>query len=129
MNHHARQCQSLAISSFLWFAFIAVSTGLLLPSIAQAEDTITINVDDRVEVHFANVKSEHKDPVKRGLVQVTNVSTRDILVPLRLVITEVKDGKYQLANADGFTEDGQPYIDIDVDGDRLPVGETCHHRV
>jgi hypothetical protein len=122
MNKLARQCQSTAVSFFLFFAFVAVSTGLLVPSVAQAE--IRIDVDDRVEVQFEKLKRAGKEHIHRGLVRVTNVSPAAILAPLRLVITDLKDPKHQLHNADGFTADGDPYIEIALDGDQLAVGTT-----
>ena len=122
MNHHTRLFQSIAVQFVLLFAFVAMSTGLLLPSVAQAE--ITIDVDARVEVQFEKLKRLPREHVHRGLVRVTNTSTAAILAPLRLVITDLKNPQYQLHNADGFTADGDPYIEIALAGDQLAVGAT-----
>lgn len=107
--------------SLLGLVLVAV-TFVTLPSSAGAE--ITTNVDDRVKVRFGWVRYDRHERVFKTWVKVSNISSAEILPPLRIAITEIRKNKYSLANADGIDSNGSSYVDIKLAAATLGVGES-----
>ena len=123
MSERSVRPQPAAFNLFLLFTLVLIATaGVFTPLPVQAE--ITTNVDDRVKVRFSGIRYDRHEKVFETWVKVKNVSSTDIPAPLRLAITEFKNDRFSLANADGVASGGAYYVDLNLDSDVLGVDET-----
>jgi len=117
MNLISRLPRALVIPFLV--LFLGLSAGLFVPGSAHAE--ITTNVDSRVKVRFSGLWYDSRAHVFRGKFKVINVSSADILPPVRVVFTGFDNDRYSLAEPDGFTSAGA-YVEAALAEIVLPVG-------
>ena len=114
---------SISDAVFLAFVFLAMSTAFF-PGKVRAE--ITTNIDERVSVEFTRTHYDRHSRAFNTWVTVTNTSSAEIMPPIRVAITGIYKNKYEVINADGINSGGVPYIELDVDGGILAVGQTTN---
>ena len=101
----------------------ALCIGLTLyPSTGQAETGNDIS--DLVNVEFNQVRQKWRKRKYDATVVITNISLSEIQGPVQLIITGFKNARNTLHSADGVTEEGYSYINVELPGGVLEVGES-----
>ena len=97
--------------------FNFITAGLLL-ALSLANNAFAagqVSIDHLVTIEPGPVVVDQTAKLYTSTVVVTNVSTREILSPVRIRISAIDDRRVEVANADGFAG-GDPYVEISFGG-------------
>ncbi len=118
-------CRNPSLILLLPFLILVLEL-LFLPTSTVAAQ-VGISVDDRVTVSFSGLRLNRRTRTFDAVAEVTNTSTTLIPGPLSLVITDLSPATVSLANAQGTTPSGAPYVEIASPRGFLAPGETVRN--
>jgi hypothetical protein len=105
----------------LWFLLVL---SLLVTPIAKAEMVVT----DQVELKQTKLVYLKKDQTSLTVVSVKNISDNAILGPIKLVIDSISASDVDVANPDGYTGNGKPYLMFITKKEELLSGKITFQK-
>lgn len=95
-----------------WPASASQELTLRLISGAICQDTTTAEVTDQLDIQYQRSTFNRRTGEQRTDAVISNISTTGIQAPLWLVISSISVPGVTLANPDGTTSGGSPYVDL-----------------
>ncbi len=104
------------------FVFMLLSISLLLictgASFAETDATDMVQVDKGRMLFNRRTSESYLD------VSLTNISTDVLLTPIKIVVNGISNSNVVIANADGYTTEGNPYFFYEKPNRNLMPGES-----
>ncbi len=111
--------------SYASLLLLLLSFGLLLSPAHVSAEIIWQNVAGQVDIVSSNPLRSRRSPDATVDVEVTNTGASSLNSPLRLVLGDLTPATVSLKNASGFTETGEPYLDMTAFiGDTMAAGAS-----
>lgn len=115
--YNTRRIRSLAL--------IICTLQILSSSPANAE-MLEDNVNDMTSLEFTSPLFNTKTNILTLNMTISNISDISIFTPLKVIITGISSADVSVANPDGYTPEGYPYLDLTpfINGRKLAPGEA-----
>lgn len=84
-------------------------------SLSYAEEDVT----DKVELIKSRLRYDRRAKTTEFSVSLTNISEDVLLTPIKVVIDSISDPSVTVANADGYTGEGEPYLKYTIETKNL----------
>ncbi len=99
-----------------WFPAFILLVFLFLSATASADTDVTLDV----EIQKSRLVYDRRAQTSSLNIALKNISANDLSPTVRAVIQDTSDPTVQVTNADGTTQEGNPYFDYEA----LPPGDT-----
>ena len=104
----------LKVNWALVLLFAVIFSLTFIPLIYAEED-----VTEKVELVKSRLRYDRRAKTTEFSVALKNISEDVLLTPIKVVIDSISDPRVTVANADGYTEEGEPYLKYTIENKNL----------